>query len=130
MENRIEQEIELLKKNNLDVQVKDRWIMLKDYSIPAGIGWNRESNDICFEVLPEYPGKPPYGFYVPAGLLCNGQRANNYTEPSQNKPSFEGAWGFFSWTQEKGWKATVDLQKGSNLYNFILTFKERFKQGV
>ena len=130
MDNRIEKEIELLNKYHLDAEMSGRWILLKNYSIPAGFGWSLGSVDVCFEVPPEYPGKPPYGFYVPAGLLCKGQGPGNYKEPSPKKPPFEGAWGIFSWTQESDWKATVDLQKGSNLYNFVLTFKKRFEEGV
>ena len=132
MTERVKAESKLLKVSGYITENDEEgeWILIKDYPIPEESSWNRVKTDICFQILAEYPGAPPYGFYVPSGILYNGQRPNNYTEPSNNKPPFSGDWGFFSWKMNSGWFATDDLVSGSNLLNFVRTFSERFNEGV
>ena len=68
MEERIAQELELLRKHwpDLEYVEEGRWVRLPRYSLPKG--WNRSETDVAFQILPGYPGTPPYGFYVPVGL--------------------------------------------------------------
>jgi hypothetical protein len=131
MQARIEKELELLRKHfpKLEYVKEGYWVRIPSYSMPPG--WSRAVSDVVFQIPIGYPGTPPYGFYVPAGLTFNGQRPNNYTEPSQNKPPFEGIWGVFSWAPADGaWRATGDLSTGCNLLNWVLGFATRLKEGV
>lgn len=131
MNNRIEKELALLGFFYPKVTyIKDgQWVLIEDYPIPPGLPWNREKTNVCFQIPTAYPGAPPYGFYVPFGILCNGESPLNYREPADNKPPFPGVWGVFSWTQESGWHATDDPHTGSNLLNFVRTFGNRFLEG-
>ena len=131
MNNRIEEELTLLRTFYTKVTyIKDgQWVFIEDYPIPAGLPWNRQKTNVCFQIPTAYPGTPPYGFYVPSGILCDDKSPNNYQDPANNKPPFPGEWGFFSWTQESGWYATDDPRSGSNLLSFVRTFRDRFIEG-
>ncbi len=129
MNERIDAEISLLKSRSLNVTLNESWVLITDYPIPPDKGWNRGKTDICFQIPPQYPGTPPYGFYIPAGIMCKGNVPKNYQPKANNIPPFNGEWGFFS-TKAEDWFASVDLLKGSNLFNFVMTFKERFKEGL
>jgi hypothetical protein len=129
MTERIARELELLRKRWPDLEyVEDgQWVRLPGYPLPEG--WSRPSTDVACQIPKTYPGTPPYGIYVPVGLTFKGSPPDNYT-PASTKPPFPGDWGIFSWTQDAGgWHATADLTTGSNLFNFALTFAERFQQG-
>jgi hypothetical protein len=131
MQRRIEQELDLLRKRfpNLEYVEEGHWIKIPAYSMPPG--WSQPASDTAFQIPIGYPGAPPYGFYAPAGLRFNGQRPNNYTEPSANRPPFGGDWGMFSWAPNDGqWRATADLSTGCNLLNWVLGFADRFKGGI
>jgi len=129
MEERIAKELELLRRRYPDMEYKKegRWIRIPSYPLPEG--WNRGSTDVAFQIIPGYPGSPPYGIYVPTGLLFNEFRADNYVEPSQTQPPFPGTWGIFSWQVDGPWRATTDLVTGSNLSNWVLGFVDRFREG-
>ncbi len=106
-----------------------RWILIENYQLPHDLPWNRKKTNVCFQIPVAYPGTPPYGFYVPSGILYENNVPKSYQEPAKNKPPFPPEkWGFFSWTQE-GWKATDDSQTGSNILSFVVTFKNRFLEG-
>jgi hypothetical protein len=105
------------------------WLKLSAYALPPG--WNRSETEIAIQVPPAYPGVPPYGIYVPAGILFNGIRPQNYTEPASNQPPFGGAWGLFSWQVVDGeWRPAAEAKDGTNLLTWIRGFAERFKEGV
>ncbi len=132
MKERIEKELALLRRFYPKVDYIDtgQWVLIVDYPIPSGLPWNRDITNISFQILPAYPGTPPYGFYVPSGILFEGKPPHNgYTEPAGGSPPFPGVWGFFSWTVDSGWRPTVDLLTGSNILNFVRTFKNRFLEG-
>lgn len=132
MNDRIEKELVLLRSfySKLTYVDSGQWVLIEDYSIPSELSWNRQQTNVCFQIPPAYPGTPPYGFYVPIGILFGGNLPQNaYKESIDNKPPFEGSWGFFSWQHHTGWYATSDLQTGSNLLNFVRTFRDRFLQG-
>ncbi len=131
MELRIDQELTLLRTRYpaLEYRADGYWIRLPDY--PLTDGWSRRLTDVAFQIPTGFPGTPPYGIYIPAGLTFNGVRANNYTEPASTQPPFGGTWGILSWTPVDGqWRATTDLRSGSNLLNWAISLAERFKEGV
>ncbi len=102
---------------------------LPRYPLPPG--WNRTETAVAWQIPPGYPGTPPYGIYVPAGLHFNGSRPNNYTEPAGTRPPFGGSWGIFSWQPANGqWRPSTDVAKGVNLLTWVLGFGERFREGV
>lgn len=131
MEARIEQELSLLRLHfpHLEYVTEGRWVKIPSYSMPPE--WNRKTTDVVFQIPIGYPGTPPYGFYVAAGVLFKGQRPNNYTEPAGTRPPFEGNWGVFSWLPQDGqWRATADLSTGCNLLNWVFGFGDRLKEGI
>lgn len=130
MQDRIDQELTLLRKRhpNLEYRAEDRWVRIPTYPLPTG--WNRPSTDVAFLIPVGYPGTPPYGIYVPAGLLFNGSRPDNYSEPAGGtQPPFGGTWGQLSWSPDGPWRATAELTSGSTLVNWVIGFADRFKQG-
>ena len=90
------------------------------------------TTDLAFQILPTYPGAPPYGIYVSAGILFKDQRPDNYTEPAATQPPFGGSWGLFSWTTVDGqWRATAlpDPIRGYSLLSWADGFAQRFQEG-
>lgn len=128
---RIEEELKLLHHCYPEVEYveKGQWVKIKNYPVPLSPPWNRQVTDICFQIPPAYPGTPPYGFYVISGILYDGKAPDSYQEPAQNKPPFEGTWGFFSWSIDSKWLPKDDPHAGCNLVNFARTFKDRFLGG-
>ncbi|MBA7532244.1 hypothetical protein ES705_24470 [subsurface metagenome] len=131
MEERIEQELNLLRKYYPDLKVDEgkRWILLPGYTLPKRMAWNKDVIDICIEIRPGYPGTHPYGIYVPADLRYDGQELLNWQPKANNQPSFFGNWAMISWSPEGQWKPGSDVVKGFNMLNFVLSFVERFKEG-
>ena len=130
MQERIEAELALVRQRFPEVECLDEgcWFRVPSYPLPEG--WNRSETDVAFQIAPGYPGQPPYGFYVPSGILFQGDKPNSYTEPASAQPPFEGAWGFFSWAPVDGqWKPAVEVRQGSNLLNWVTGFGERFRDG-
>ena len=131
LEDRIEEELTLLRRRypDLEYQEAGRWVRLPEYRLPDG--WNHAATDVAFQILVSYPGTPPYGIYVLAGLTFNGSGPSNYTEPAATQPPFGGSWGVFSWTVADGqWRPTADARSGSNLLNWAIGFADRFREGV
>lgn len=129
MEDRIQQELTLLRSRfpKLEYQEEGRWIRIPNYPLPEG--WNLPTTDVAFQIPVGYPGTPPYGIYVPAGLTFSGASPDNYKEPAPTQPPFGGTWGIFSWAPEGPWRATADIVSGSNLLNLGMGFADRFRQG-
>lgn len=125
MQERIEQEVEMLRQRFPELERNGNWIRIPNYPLPDG--WNRPATDIAFQMPPQYPGTPPYGIYTPAGLLFQGVSPDNYTASSSPVP-FPGAWYVFSWTPEE-WRQTADPLKGSNLLIWVIGFSQRFREG-
>jgi hypothetical protein len=130
MEDRITAELALLRRRCPSVEYRQdaRWVKVSLY--PLSEGWSRQTTDVAFQIPSAFPGTPPYGIYVPAGLRFNGDTPANYTEPASNQPPFGGTWGVFSWTPIDGqWRATADPSTGSNLSNWVSGFADRFAEG-
>lgn len=131
MQQRIEQELELLRKRYPDLEYRSEghWIRIPSYPLPEG--WNRNATDMAFQIPTGFPGTPPYGICIPAGLTFNGTRPNNYAEPAPTQPPFGGSWGILSWAPADGqWRATADPVAGSNLGTWIRGCSDRFNEGL
>lgn len=127
--NRIDQEFALLRDRfpSLEYVSAGQWIRIPSYPLPEG--WNRTHSDVAFPIPAGYPGAPPYGIYVPAGITFKGSRPTNYTEPTSTP--FGGLWGAFSWAPHDGeWRPTANLHAGPNLLNWALGFAHRFREGA
>lgn len=131
MKERIDKELELLRQHfpNLEYRVDGQWVRVPAYLLPSG--WTPESSDVVFQIPTAFPGTPPYGFYVPAGLRFKGQTPSNYTEPASTQPPFGGSWGFFSWSIP-GWRPTAapDPIRGYSLFSWVKGFANRFEEGA
>ena len=129
MTERIEKELEVLRHEypTLEFIENGLWIKIPKYPTPAGV-WNRDESDVAFQIPPGYPGQAPYGIYVPTGIRLKGSGAlpQSYND-SATVGGFSGAWGLFSWTPEN-WFAGADHMAGSNLLNFVRSFRERFSE--
>ena len=128
MDERIEAELALARQwfPGMECREEGRWFLVPAYQIPNG--WNRAETDVAFQIAEGYPRQPPYGFYVPSGLLFEGDTPGSYTEPAHNQPPFGGVWGFFSWAPDD-WKPATEIGQGTNLLNWVNGFKERFRDG-
>ena len=131
MKERIDQELVLLRQRYPDLEYKPEghWVRIPSYPLPSG--WSRTVTDVGFQIPIGYPGTPPYGIYVPAGVLFNGSRPKCYTEPTPTQPPFGGTWGIFSWAPaESQWRPAEEVRAGSNLLNWVTGFADRFREGV
>jgi hypothetical protein len=131
VQERIQQELDLLKTRypELVYVPEGQWVRIPTYPLPGG--WNRTATEIAFQIPPSYPGTPPYGIYVPAGIQHNGKSPGSYKEPADNRPPFPGDWGIFSWQPDDGqWRPTTDPRTGPNLLNWVDGFATRFREGV
>src|SRR5581483_11707929 len=130
MQERIDQELTLLRTRYPDLQYQQdgQWVYIPSYSVTEG--WNRATTPVAFQIRVGYPGTPPYAFYVPVGITYKDVRPNNYVEPTPQQPPFPGPWGVFSWSHSEDWRPTADPRTGSNLLNWVLGFRQRFVEGV
>lgn len=131
MHERIQQELRLLRQRWPDLEYREEgnWARIPSYALPNG--WNREVTEVAFAIPVGYPGTPPYGIYVPSGILFGGARPKDYTEPAPAQPPFGGTWGIFSWAPGDGqWRPAAEPVSGSNLVNWVLGFAVRFREGT
>lgn len=111
-----------------EYQRDGHWVLIPSYSMPQG--WNRSAVDVAFQIPAGYPGVPPYGIFASSGLLFQGAKPDNFTDPASTQPPFPGRWAIFSWSPADGeWRATTDAATGSNLINWIAGFAVRFREG-
>jgi hypothetical protein len=133
MHDRLAKELALLKTVFPDVEFLDQetgWFRLPRYTVQYG-GWKQIEVAVCFQVPAGYPGDAPYAFWVSPLLRQannDARPSNNYQEPSPTP--FPGTWGKFSWSHEAGWKPGQEPTTGSNFLHFVLTFRDRFREGV
>ena len=130
MEERIEAELALIRSRypEAEYQREGHWLRIPSFGMPSG--WNRSATDVAFQIPKCYPGTPPYGIYVPSGLLFQGLRPDNFTDPAPTQPPFPSLWAIFSWAPSDGeWRATADIANGSNLINWTAGFGVRFREG-
>jgi hypothetical protein len=119
---RLDQEHQLLKDRFGEVERDGNWFHIKHYPLAPGL-WDVDEVQVAFSVPEAYPGQKPYGFYVTPKLKLapdgNPTSANDGTDVP-----FPGEWLKFSWDQPE-WAATANIQGGSNLLAWALSFKER-----
>jgi hypothetical protein len=133
MTERLAKELELLRTVFPDAEFHDKdsgWFCISRYTVQYG-GWEQTEVSVCFQVPPGHPGEAPYAFWVSPLLRLVGTDAgpsNNYQEPSTTP--FPGIWGRFSWAHDSSWKPGASPTAGSNLLNFVLSFRDRFREGV
>jgi hypothetical protein len=82
--------------------------------------------EAVFAVTQGYPGAEPYGFFVPRALTVNGTPPSEHGPP--HPPPFAGDWRFLSWSPVD-WRATADVQSGSNLWGWVRSFSQRLREG-
>jgi hypothetical protein len=132
MSNRLAKELALLKTVFPGVEFREAdsgWFHIPRYAVQYG-GWKQADVSVCFQVPGGYPGDAPYAFWVSPPLRQASNDAaptNNYQEPSPTP--FPGTWGKFSWSHDAGWKPAADPAAGSNFLHFVLTFRDRFREG-
>jgi hypothetical protein len=132
MTERLAKELALLRKIFPDIEFREKdsgWFCIPRFQVLYG-GWKQTEVAVCFQVPTGYPGDAPYAFWVSPPLRQASNDAppvNNYQEPSPTP--FPCIWGKFSWSHEAGWKPTNDPATGSNFLEFVLTFRERFREG-
>jgi hypothetical protein len=129
MPDRIAEEMALLQSHFPKATLHEtrKWVLIPDWLLPPEV-WSYAKVTICFQIPDNYPGQAPYGFYVspPDIRLKNGKSIGNASPV--NDPPFGGQWLKFSW-QNQGWIPSADLKQGSNLLNFVNTFRDRLKEG-
>jgi hypothetical protein len=128
---RILEELELLRRyySRFEYVEVGHWIKIPGFPLPCN--WNRSETDVAFQIPTGYPGTPPYGFYVLAGIRVNSVVPGSYAEPAGSQPPFPGVWGMFSWAPADGeWRPTANLSSGSNLSNWARGLTNRFREGA
>ncbi len=126
---RIDAEVELIRNHfpTLVYKRNEGWVFIPDYGVFSG--WNPELISVAIQINPSHPSARPYGFYVDSAITYKGQVPSNFKASPPASVPFEGNWGLFSWELEE-WKPHEEIHKGSNLFNFVMTFAHRFHQGV
>jgi hypothetical protein len=132
MSPRLSKELEILRSAypSFEFQENGWWLRVPAYPLPDG--WNRDDTDIAVQVPPGYPATPPYGIYVPSGILFRAARPNNYQEPAGNQPPFAGSWGVFSWSPADGeWQVpTIEIVGRVSLLSYVRGVAVRFQEGA
>lgn len=133
MTDRLAKEMAILRTVFPDAEFLERdrgWVRIPRYTVRYG-GWGQAEVQVCFQVPAGYPGDPPYAFWVTPLLRLAGTGAaptNNYQEPSPTP--YPGNWGRFSWSHDSSWNPGSDPATGSNFLSFVLSFRDRFREGV
>ncbi len=127
---RIEEEIALLRRAFPGLDQRENWIRLPGLRLPPG--WSPNQVDVAFQIADAFPGAPPYGIFVPAGVRFNGAVPQNYAEPAGSQPPFGGTWGVFSWSvaDAADWRPSTNVEHGVNLLQWVRGFEQRFKEGL
>jgi Prokaryotic E2 family E len=128
MEERVRAEIALLKGAFPDLEVRDDlWCRFAVYVLPPGI-WSVDTVELAFQIPPNLPGQQPYAFWVkPSIRLASDALPTNYNENIEIP--FGSGYGQFSWAPEV-WAPvgdSADIQKGSNMVNFVHSFAARLR---
>lgn len=130
---RLQEELRLIATVFRDVVRSEDWFLLPNDARAARYGWIPEPFPVALHAQPGHPGQVPYGIYVRSCVRIGNQVPNNFKATASNRPPFEGQWGVLSWQGDADgtpWIPAQRIREGANLLNFVVTFEERFKQGV
>ena len=114
------------------VRLRD-WFLIPDDSRAKRYGWTPDPFPVAFHAQPEHPGQVPYGIYVQSSARVGKRTPSNFRAKASNRPPFDGQWGVLSWqgdTNGRPWVPAREIREGDNLLNFLITFEERFREGV
>jgi hypothetical protein len=127
---RLQAELDLLRQVFPEIEYRDGWFRIPAF--PLSAGWNQTSTELAFQVSDGFPGTPPYGIYVPVGLLFNGSQPNNYNPQPSNRPPFDGTWGILSWQVQDAvdWHVGITPEHGANLLQWVRGCAQRFAEGA
>ena len=105
------------------------WFLIPDDARATRLGWTPDPFPVAFHAQPRHPGQAPYGIFVPSSVRVGGRAPENFASTSASGPPFDGEWGVLSWICDP-WIPKGQIRQGSNLLNFLLTFEQRFREGV
>lgn len=127
MRDRLEKEIELLRKAYLSIHngTEMDWVIIEEVQLPAG--YNRDVTDILFFIPSGYPETPPDNFFVPAGLRLEGGGQPGAFNPNHRTHENE-QWDRYSWHLDSGWSPTDSIEDGSNLLTFMGSVEDRLEE--
>lgn len=123
MNERVREEIELLKKQFPELQHGDQldWGLIPELVLPPE-RFNKSSTKVLFRIPVGYPATGPDNFFVDADLrLKNGSPPPAFNAGSQSSSGpapIEGSWGWFSWHPQT-WRPAATIEGGDNLMGFV-----------
>jgi hypothetical protein len=126
---RVEEEIALLREHFPAIEVRPDlvWARIPEYEVPSHL-WRQDLVEVVFQFPPGLPGQQPYGFWIRPRLdLASGGVVNNFTFPVSTP--FGDNFGQFSWAPEV-WAPHADLKAGTNMLDFVRSFRTRLAQGA
>lgn len=124
MAERLLEEMALLKSHfpNATLHESSKWVYIPEWKLPDI--WSVPTVTICFQIPDAYPGQAPYAFYVsPHDIRPKNGNGIGNTQMATDTP-YGGQWLKFSWANE-AWQPTAELKQGSNLLNFVNSFRDR-----
>lgn len=127
MRDRLEKEIELLRRNYPSVLTgtDEDWVIIDKVPLPTG--YNRDVTDVLFFIPSGYPETPPDNFFVPAGLRLEGGGQPDAFNPNHRTHRNE-QWDRYSWHLDNGWSPAASIEEGSNLLTFMGSVEDRLQE--
>ncbi|HOX05897.1 MAG TPA: E2/UBC family protein [Planctomycetota bacterium] len=127
MDERLRNELEMLKQSYPGVQYDERQRRVTIAGFPMPPGWNRATTTLVFSLPVTYPETSPDNFYVETGLrLASGEKPDNYTEDGGSPiPGY----GVFSWHPKGAWRCATPIEAGDNLVTFVRHILWRLRAG-
>src|ERR1700692_2070370 len=123
MQQRVSEEIELLKKQFVDLQHGDQfnWVLIPELVLPSE-RYNKAHTKMLFSIPIGYPQTGPDNFFVDNDLrLKNGtnpQAFNIGSKASNGSAPIPGDWSWFSWHPQT-WCPAATIEGGDNLLGFV-----------
>lgn len=126
---RIDAEVALLRDRFPELQYKRElgWVLIPEYGTFEG--WSPQPMPVAFQINRSHPTAKPYGFYVPSDSRYKDVGPQNFKGKPDTQAPFEGDWGLLSWTPEQ-WEPSSEIHAGSNLFNWVMSFSRRFREGA
>ncbi len=126
MSQRLEAELALVRTAfpDLEFLADGLWARVPAYPMPEG--WGLEHAEIAFQFRRDSIAEEPYGFWVrPPLTLPGGGTPTNTSGPVAT--GFGDNFQQFSWAPE-GWAPAVDLRCGTNMLNWVRSFRKRLAE--